>query len=134
MFKKIAVIACICIVLIGVGFFVILSIGKPISTDLTVIGQGKPALVLAYQNHSPTGEALNRLREVREDYDSRLDFLVADMGTPEGVRFIKRFQLSDGHAIFLAENGQPIGVVTIPEDEQELRRLLESRLAVLEKG
>lgn len=134
MFKKIAVIASISIVLVFVGFFVILSIGKPISTDLSVVGQGKPALVLAYQNHSPTGEALNRLREVREDYDSRLEFIVADMGTPEGVRFIKRFQLSDGHAIFLAENGQPLGVVAIPKDEQELRRLLESRLSVLEKG
>ena len=28
----------------------------------------------------------NRLRQVRSDYDSRLDFVVADLGTPQGER------------------------------------------------
>lgn len=134
MFKKIAVIASVLIVLSAVGFFLILSIGKPIQTDLTVIGQGKPVLVMAYQNHSPTGEALNRLRQIRGDYDSRLEFVVADMGTPEGIKFINHYQLSDGLAIFFAQDGQPIGVIRATEDEQELRRLLETKLAVLERN
>ena len=28
---------------------------RPMTTDLTVIGQGKPALVLAHENYSPAG-------------------------------------------------------------------------------
>jgi len=109
------------VALVTVGYFITLSGGKPIGTDLSVIGQGKPAFVLAYVNHSPTGgEALNRLRKVRGDYDSRLDFVVADLGTPQGQQFAERHRLLDGQAVFLAGDGTPLEVTYIAEKETEL--------------
>ena len=79
-----------------------MGVGKPISTDLSVIGQGKPVLVLAYESYLPTGDdALNRLHQVRSDYDSRLDFVVADMGTSQGRAFANRYQVVTGQAVFL---------------------------------
>jgi hypothetical protein len=97
-----------------------------------VIGKGKAALVLVYQNHSPTGgEALNRLNQVRSDYESRYDFVVADLGVPQGRAFASRYQMVDGQAMFLNQDGEPLLVTGIPADEQALRRLLDSQLAAM---
>lgn len=121
------------VAIVLVGYLLIIGVGKPISTDLSVIGQGKPALVLAYDNFSPTGgDALNRLRQVRNDYDSRLDFVVADLGTPQGRAFANRHQLVDGQAVFLRQDGQLLLVTSIPADDRELLRRLESMLAAVE--
>ncbi|MFT6712238.1 MAG: hypothetical protein ACJATO_002627, partial [Arenicella sp.] len=115
------------------GYFLTMSGGKPIGSDLSVIGQGKPVLVLAYENYSPTGgDALNRLRRISSDYDSQLDFVVADLGTPDGRAFANRHQLFDGQAVLLKSNGQPLGGMSIPADEKELRSRLESKLAAVE--
>ena len=128
--KRIAVTAVFLVVLAALGYLFIISIGKPISTDLSIIGKGKPALVLAYDNFSPTGgDALNRLRNVRNDYDSRLDFMVADLGTPQGEAFANRYKLADGHAVFIMKDGQPLRVTSIPEDDRELRNRLDSMLS-----
>ena len=133
MVKKVAVIAASLVALVAIGYLVLMGIGKPISADLSVIGQGKPALVLVYENYSITGgDALNRLRQVKSDYDSRLHFVVADLGTPQGLAFANRYQLSDGQAIFLKQDGKPLEVTSIPADERELRRHLESKLAAVE--
>ena len=130
MVKAISVTAVSLIALAVLGYSLLMSGGKPLSTDLSIVGQGKPALVLAYENYSPAGgEALNRLRKVRSDFDSRLDFAVADLGTPQGRAFAERFQLGDGHAVFLMQDGQPLTVTGIAADEQELRSLLESMMA-----
>ena len=119
--------------LIVLGYFLTMSGGKPISTDLSIIGQGKPVLVLAYENYSPAGgEALNRLRKVRSDFDLRLDFVVADLGTPHGREFTNRHQLIDGQAVFLKQDGEPLQVTYIPADERELRSRLEAKLAAVE--
>ena len=133
MVKTIAVTTVFLVALVALGYLLIIGAGKPISTDFSVIGQGKPVLVLAYENFSPTGgEALNRLRQVRSDYDSRLDFVVADLGTPQGRAFANRYQLVNGQAVFLKQDGQPLRVISIPADERELRSHLESNLAVVE--
>lgn len=133
MLKTIGLTAATLGALIGLGYIVTLVVVKPMSTDLSVVGQGRPALVLAYENFSPSGgEALDRLRQVRSDYESRLDFLVADLGTPEGRAFANRFQLLDGQAVFLKQDGQPLRVTNISADERELRNQLDYQLAVVE--
>ena len=108
-------------------------LGRPVSTDLSVIGKGKPTLVLAYANYSPTGgDALNRLSRVTKDYESRIEFVVADLGVPEGRNFAARHQLVDGQALFLMPDGRPLRTMSIPADERELRSRLDTRLADLE--
>jgi hypothetical protein len=131
--KTVVITAASLVAVMLLGYLLIIGVGKPISTDLSVIGQGKPVLVLAYDNFSPTGgDALNRLRQVRNDYDSRLDFVVADLGTPQGRTFANRYQLVDGQAVFLKQDGKPLLVTNIPADERELSRLLESKLEAVE--
>ncbi len=133
MAKTVAVIATSLLALFALGYFVTVGVVKPMSTDLSVIGQGKPVLVLAYQNFSPVGgDALNRLKQVRGDFESRLDFVVADLGTPQGKTFANRYQLMDGQAVFLKRDGQALQITGIPADERELRKRLESQLAAVQ--
>ena len=133
MFKIIAIIAASLVTLIAIGYVLTMGAGKPISTDLSIIGQGRPALVLVYENYSPAGgDALNRLRQVRSDFDAQLDFVVAELGTPQGVAFADRYQLIDGQAMFLKPDGQPLEAISIPADEQALRARLKSKLKAVE--
>ena len=133
MVKGIAVTVVCLAALAAAGYFLILGVGKPVGTDLSVVGQGRPALVLAHENFSPTGgDALNRLRAVRSDYDARLEFVVADMGTPSGRAFAERHDLIDGRAVFLSPDGEPLRTTSIPVDERELRDLLDAELAAVE--
>jgi hypothetical protein len=133
MAKTIVTIALSLLALVALGYVVTKGVVKPISTDLSVVGQDKPALVLAYENFSPTGgAALDRLRQVRDEYESRLHFVVADLGTPQGRAFANRFGLADGQAVFLKPDGQSLDVTRIPGDEQELRTRLDHKLAMAE--
>lgn len=133
MMKVISISAASLALLVGVGYFFTIGFVKPMSTDLSVIGKGKPVLVLAYENFSPTGgEALSQLQKVKSDYESRLHFVVADLGTPQGIAFANHHKLYDGQAVFIKHNGEPLNSTGISENEQELRRQLDSKLPELE--
>jgi hypothetical protein len=133
MLKKIALITFSIGAVLGLGYVITLVAVKPVSTDLSVVGQGRPALVLAYENFSPTGgEALERLRAIRADYEDRLDIVVADLGTPQGKVFANRHRLVDGQAVFLRPDGRPLQVTGIPAEERELRARLDMKLAAVE--
>lgn len=129
--KKITVTLMLLAVLVGIGYVVTLLAVRPMSTDLSAVGQGKPSLVLVYENHSPGSiDALNRLKQVRDDYEARMTFLVADQGTPDGQSFASRYGLSEGQALLLQGDGKPVVVSMIPADEQELRSRLDQKLAM----
>ena len=117
-------------ILLIAGYVVMVVAPKPMSADLSLIGQGKPSLVLAYENYSPGGaDALTRLKQIRSDYESRLNFIVADLGTPDGRAFGNRYQIVDGQAVFLSGSGRPLARMFIPADESRLRETLEQQLA-----
>lgn len=133
MAKTISVTIASLAVLAALGYYLTTGVVKPVSTDLSVVGQGTPVLVLAYENFSPaSGEALERLREVRAEYDSRLKIVVADLGTPQGRSFAQRFGVDDGQTVLLDPAGQAVSVARVPDDAQVLRRLLDRKLAMLE--
>ncbi len=129
MAKKIAITFGVLVALLGGAFIFTVVAVKPLSTDLSAVGQGKPALVLAYENYSPAGAAaLERLRHIKGDYEEYVDFLVADLGTPQGRTFADRHNIDNGVAVFLRQDGRPLRVTGIPADEEELRRRLDGKL------
>lgn len=106
--------------------------GRPISADLSLVGQGQPALVMAFENYSPASmDAMDQLNRVRPDYEARVHFLVADLGTPHGSDFAARFELVNGTAVLLDGTGEPVRVYPLREGADELRRALERDLAAL---
>ncbi|MDJ0834508.1 MAG: hypothetical protein QNJ69_13370 [Gammaproteobacteria bacterium] len=105
---------------------------QPISSDLSAVGQGQPSLVLAYENFSPvSGAMLNQLNSIRQDYQDVMNFAVADLGTPEGKAFARQYNISNGIAVFLSADGQPLRVSMLTDDEQALRNLLDEKLALI---
>ena len=117
----------------GLMYFVLTGVGRPMSTDLSIVGQGKPVLVLAHENFSPTsGEALHRLRDVEKEFESRLSIVIADLGIPEGQAFAQRHGLGDGQALFLNKDGQAIQITAVTADENALRDQLNAYLMAAE--
>ena len=83
---------------------------SPYSTDLTRIGQGQPALVLAYDIQSMGGMAvMSMMDDLRGEYADRIAFLVAPLGAPDGQAFGRRFEANNGSVVLFSATG---GVVT----------------------
>jgi hypothetical protein len=115
--------------MLGLAFVAIQLTPKPMSSDLTLVEEDKPAVVLAYENFSPTGgEALAKLKQVRPDYESRVNFVVADIGTPDGRAFTNRYRIVDGQAVVLSRTGQIVAIAGPSMPEQTLRGKIDAAL------
>jgi len=95
------------------------------STDLSEIGQGEPAVVLGFQNHSPQGiAAMDQLNKVRNSYDGTR-FLVADLLTDEGEALAQTYDARDGHMAIFDGDGVHISSHPVPDNETDLRELID---------
>ena len=95
---------------------------KPMSKDLSVIGQGKPAVVLVYESYAPAGmEAMERLKKVRPDLESYMHFRVAHIGTPEGDLFVRRHDAFDGVMVLFNGAGEVVRVTMVPQAIDQLK-------------
>jgi hypothetical protein len=102
----------------------------PYSTDLARIGQGKPALVLAYDIQSMGGMAVMAMMDdLRAEYAGRVAFLVAPLGAPNGQAFGTRFGATNGSVVMFSAKGNAVGTVYLPANTAELKNALESLLA-----
>ncbi|WP_210397910.1 hypothetical protein [Motiliproteus sediminis] len=132
MLKRISLTLMALVVIVAGGLFATQKFLTPMSSDLSVVGQGTPTLVLAYENYSPdSGAALNQLNSLRHDYADQLRFVVADLGTPDGQAFARRHRLANGLALLLDGDGKPLKVARLSSDEASLRTQLEDKLALL---
>ena len=99
------------------------------STDLTLIGNGRPALVLAYDINSMGGmEVMKLMDAVRDDYTDRVEFLIADLGTPQGIQFAKRHNAINGTVMFYSAKGSYVRTIHVPPDTETLRYGLDEAL------
>ncbi|TVP53113.1 MAG: hypothetical protein EA349_14600 [Halomonadaceae bacterium] len=128
----------------GKGFFIVL-IGMSLAvailftqlptqgfdTDLDAIGQGQPAVVLGFINHSPRGiEAMGKLGDVRDGYEDQVVFRVADILSRdgEGEAFSERYNAGDGVIALFDGEGNHLGSHRVPDTEAQLRELLDPLL------
>lgn len=103
--------------------------GRVISTDLSVIGQGQPVAVLAFESYSPQGmEAMDQINVVRDDFEDRLLFRVASIGSPDGDRFIAAQGIRDGILVVLDGDGEVLSMWGVTGDSETLARKLNAAL------
>ena len=96
-------------------------------TDLSRIGAGQPALVLAYDISSMGGmEAMRLLDSLRDEYGSRVAFLVADLGVPDGQALAQRHSATSGTVMTFAANGNHLHTLNYPMTTAMLRDALDS--------
>ena len=95
-------------------------------TDLSLVGNGRPAVVLAYDPNFGGGMAAMELMNViRSDYEDRVQFLIARFGLPEGRAFANRHRAVDGTILLFAGDGTRVNSVHLPESEEQLRHVLD---------
>jgi hypothetical protein len=103
---------------------------SPYSTDLSRIGQGQPALVLAYDIQSMGGMAvMSMMDDLRGEYADRIAFLVAPLGAPEGQAFGRRFEANNGSVVLFSTTGVTVNTVHLPQNTAQLKAELDKLLA-----
>jgi len=103
--------------------------GRVISTDLSVIGQGQPAAVLAFESYSPQGmQAMDQINAIRDDFEDRLLFRIASIGSPAGDRFVSEHGIADGVMIVLSGEGERLAMWPFMEDTDQVVDKLNSAL------
>jgi hypothetical protein len=102
----------------------------PYSTDLTRIGQGRPAMVLAYDIKTMGGmEVMAMMDALRPAYGERVHFLVAPLGAPNGQAFGERHRAVNGTVVFFSEAGVAVRTLHLPASTAELQQALDGLLA-----
>ncbi|CAN1503550.1 hypothetical protein MCEMIEM28_00577 [Burkholderiaceae bacterium] len=102
---------------------------SPYSTDLSRIGQGQPAMVLAYDIQSMGGMAvMSMMDDLRGEYADRIAFLVAPLGAPQGEAFGRRFNLDNGSVVLFSARGVAVNTVHLPADTAALKLALDDLL------
>ncbi len=95
-------------------------------TDLTRVGKGRPALVLAYDIDSMGGMSVMGLLDVlRGEYADRVEFLVADLGVPDGRDFAQRHDAINGTVMLYSADGSHMRTIHLPLNTEILRHALE---------
>jgi hypothetical protein len=94
-------------------------------TDLSRIGAGRPALVLAHDSNYAGGTAvMELLNGIRGDYADRVEFLVAHLGIADAREFASRHDADDGTVLLFTADGRRVKVLHRPENADELRQAL----------
>jgi hypothetical protein len=98
-------------------------------TDLSRIGQGQAALVLAVDgNYSGGASVMELLNDIRHDFADSVQFLVASLALPDGQAFANQHQASDGMVLLFDAKGQRMAVLHTPQTQDELRTALQQAL------
>lgn len=96
------------------------------STDLMRVGDGRPALVLAYDlNSTGAMDVMKLMDALRDEYTDRVEFLVADLGTPQGYKFAQRHNAINGTVMFYSGTGLHVRTIHLPPNTETLRYGLE---------
>lgn len=102
---------------------------KVISTDLSVIGEGQPVAVLAFENYSPQGaQAMDQINAIRDVFEDRVLFRVASIGSPIGDQFVAEHEIRNGDLVVLSGDGKVLSKWGVSDDTDTLSRKLEAAL------
>ncbi|MCC5874168.1 MAG: hypothetical protein JJU22_17340 [Gammaproteobacteria bacterium] len=100
-------------------------------SDVSQVGQGTPAVVLAFENYAPASmDAMALFDRVRRDYQDHVLFLVADLGSPRGRTFAERHQAFSGIVMTFRADGSLVGRAMLESGEAGLRERLERELGL----
>ncbi len=114
------------VVIVGAGALIFTQLPRgAFSTDLSRIGQGTPALVVARDISFVAGaEVMDMLNTMRPEFSDRVEFLAVNLGNPQGQGFARQHRMQDGTVVLFSGDGTRIGVLDRPSTQREVRQLL----------
>lgn len=100
------------------------------SSDLTQVGQGRPALVMLREIHVMGGEqVMEQMLQVYPDYEGEMTFLVVHTGHPDGQAFAATHEVGDGSLVLFDGTGNAVATRGRPGSVAELRGFIDGNLA-----
>lgn len=115
------------VVIVALLGIAVIMLPKGYNDDLSKIGQGANVVVLIQnKGASQSMDLINLLNHVRDDYEDRVEFLIADTDTRDGKAFAQQQQLDSSMLVFFAPDGTRLNVVDSNIDEAGLRMALDN--------
>lgn len=119
-------------VLLGVCAFLavaIMLLPKGFNDDLSIIGKGMPAVVLVHDKGSMGSlNLMELLNKVRPDYADKVEFIVVNINSKEGIMFREKQKIDGIVLAFFNRNGVKRGTFANSNDEAVLRSELNKLL------
>lgn len=114
------------VVIVGASALIFTQLPRGVfSTDLSRIGQGTPALVVARDIAFVAGyEVMDLLTSVRPEYGDRVEFLAVNLGNPQGQSFARQHGMRDGTVVLFSGDGTRVAAIDVPRTQREIRQLL----------
>jgi len=116
------------VVVVGSGALIFTQLPRGVfSTDLSQIGQGTPALVVARDISFLAGaEVMDELTTLRPEYGNRVLFLAAHLGHPDGQAFARQHDARDATVVLFAGDGTKLNTLRAPRSANEVRQALQA--------
>lgn len=115
----------IAIFILGMLWLVVANLPRGYSRDLSQIGKGKNVVVQVH-DHNLVGsiDLMESLNTLRPEYAGSVEFVVADLLTPEGRAFASTHNVSAVTLVFFAPDGTQRGTVQGVQELSSLRNSL----------
>lgn len=100
------------------------------SSDITQVGEGRPALVMLRDVGVMGGErVLEQMLAVYPEFEQQMIFLVVHTGIPAGVDFAAEHGVTDGQLVLFSGEGNVIGRSDRTASADALRRFIRDNLS-----
>ncbi len=104
---------------------------KSFSTDLSLIGQGKPAVTIIYDlDDARSQKLMESFNQIRHAYEDQVEFLVVDLGIPQGRQFARTQATTSAGAHFFSSAGKKLLVLEGTHDIDELKKALKQAFGI----
>ena len=114
------------LVVIGLGVLVTTMLPPSYSADLSLIGKGKPSIVIVYESDSLSSVTLvEKMNPLRQELSESIHFLMADVNSPDGGAFQRKVGVHDGTALFYSAKGEKLFELNGPRETEVLRSIID---------
>jgi hypothetical protein len=125
------------VVIASVIFFIAFAfkylLPKGFSDDLSLIGKGKPAVVLVRDNQTvQSHELIDVMNALRDRYSAKVEFLLTDHNTPKGETFMAENQATRATLVLMDAQGKKVKILQAPQTEESLAQELDAVLGSLQ--
>ncbi len=111
------------VVLLGIAAIVVSLLPRPFSQDISQIGKGGNIVVLFHDPSSVASqENMDAMNRLRDEYDGRVTFIVADKNVEQGKKFTELYSVDSVALVLFAPNGEKINTFYNQLDIESLRK------------
>lgn len=119
----------VCLILVATVLWQLLP-KSSFSSDLTQVGQGRPALVLMREVQVMGGErVLEQMHTIYPEFEQSMVFLLVHTGNPSGMQFAAEHNVRDADVVLFDGQGRALATIRHPASAAELHRFITDTLA-----